>query len=402
MITLTNRQARRFLLYHQGLWPPYQLQGKSGILAYIKRVGCIQFDPLNIVGRNPELVLQSRIEDFTPSLLEGLLYEDRQLLEGWDKMMSIYGVADWPYFNRRRMAARERFTEHPINGILPQVRTTLMRQGPISSLDLDIHEVVDWSWAPTRLARAALESMYWWGELIIHHRINTRKVYDFSHNHLRDELLKREDPNLMEEAYQDWYVLRRIGSVGLLWGKSGDAWLGMPGIKSKERNRALSRLVEDGRLHQVQVTGISQPFYMRSDERSALETLLCSGAPPLRAAFLAPLDNLIWDRRLVEALFGFSYRWEVYKPKEEREYGYYVLPVLYGDRFVARFEPGRDKKSGDFIIKNWWWEPGVRVSSRMRSAIISCFKRFGRYLGADHIRVDGDRVDYYNLKFLEN
>jgi uncharacterized protein YcaQ len=101
-----------------------------------------------------------------------------------------------------------------------------MRQGPISSLDLDIHEVVDWSWAPTRLARAALESMYWWGELIIHHRINTRKVYDFSHNHLRDELLKREDPNLMEEAYQDWYVLRRIGSVGLLWGKSGDAWLG--------------------------------------------------------------------------------------------------------------------------------------------------------------------------------
>jgi uncharacterized protein YcaQ len=104
----------------------------------------------------------------------------------------------------------------------------------------------------------------------------------------------------------------------------------------------------------------------------------------------------------VEALFGFSYRWEVYKPKEEREYGYYVLPVLYGDRFVARFEPGRDKKSGDFIIKNWWWEPGVRVSSRMRSAIISCFKRFGRYLGADHIRVDGDRVDYYNLKFLEN
>ena len=402
MITLTNRQARRFLLFHQGLWPPYRLQGKSGILAYIERVGCIQFDPLNIVGRNPELVLQSRIEDFNPSMLEGLLYEDRQLLEGWDKMMSIYGVADWPYFNRRRTAARERFSAHPIKEILPLVRTTLMRQGPISSLDLDIHEVVDWSWAPTRMARAALESMYWWGELVIHHRINTRKVYDFSRNHLQGELLEAEDPNMTEEAYQDWYVLRRIGSVGLLWGKSGGAWLGMPGIKSKERNRAISRLLQEGRLLEVQVTGISQPLYMRSDDKGELETLLYSSSPSLRATFLAPLDNLIWDRRLVETLFGFVYRWEVYKPKEEREYGYYVLPVIYGDRFVARFEPGRDKQSGDIIVINWWWEPGVKVSSRMRSAIKTCFRRFSQYLGADHIRYDGNRDDNFNLKFLDH
>jgi hypothetical protein len=187
----------------------------------------------------------------------------------------------------------------------------------------------------------------------------------------------------------------------MLWGKSGDAWLGMPGIKSVERNRAISRLVKEGRLHQVQVAGISQAFYMRSDDRHALETLLELSGPPPRAAFLAPLDNLIWDRRLVESLFGFSYRWEVYKPREEREYGYYVLPVLYGDRFVARFEPGRDKQSGDLIVQNWWWEPGVRVSGRMRSAIISCFKRFSRYLGADLIRVDGDRVEFSNIKFLD-
>ncbi len=399
MIKLTNRQARRFLLDHQGLWPPHGLQGRRGVLAFIKRVGSIQFDPLNIVGRNPDLVLQSRIEDFRPSMLEGLLYDDRQLIEGWDKMMSIYGVADWPYFHRRRMAVRERFMEHPLMGVLPGVRTALENQGPISSLDLDIHEVVDWSWAPTRMARAALESMYWWGELVIHHRINTRKVYDFSHNHLHDELLKAEDPNLTEEDYQDWYVLRRIGSVGLLWGKSGDAWLGMPGIKSKERNRAICRLVQKERLEQVEVDGISQPFYMRSDDRNSLETLLDSRAPTLCAAFLAPLDNLLWDRRLVESLFGFSYRWEVYKPREEREYGYYVLPVLYGDQFVARFEPGWDKKNGDLIVKNWWWEPGVSVSGRMRSAIKTCFRRFSRYLGAGHIRVDDDRVDHFELEF---
>ena len=141
---------------------------------------------------------------------------------------------------------------------------------------------------------------------------------------------------------------------------------------------------------------------MRSDDQGELETFLNSSSPSLRATFLAPLDNLIWDRRLVEILFGFVYRWEVYKPKEEREYGYYVLPVIYGDRFVARFEPGRDKQSGDIIVKNWWWEPGIKVSSRMRSAIKTCFRRFSQYLGADHIRYDGNRDDNFNLKFLDH
>ena len=101
-LTLSNQQARRFLLAHHRLWPPYELEGKAGALAYVRRVGCIQFDPLNIVGRNPDLVLQSRVSNYRPALLEELLYQDRRLLDGWDKNMSIYAVEDWPCFRRRR------------------------------------------------------------------------------------------------------------------------------------------------------------------------------------------------------------------------------------------------------------------------------------------------------------
>jgi len=103
--TITKQQARHTILAHQGLWPPYALEGKAGVLEYIHRVGCIQFDPLNIVGRNPELVLQARVAGFQPVMLQELLYKDRRLLDGWDKNMSIYGVEDWPYFHRRREAA---------------------------------------------------------------------------------------------------------------------------------------------------------------------------------------------------------------------------------------------------------------------------------------------------------
>jgi uncharacterized protein YcaQ len=401
-LTLSRAQARRFLLAHQALWPPYGLEGKAGILDYVRRVGCIQFDPLNIVGRNPDLVLQSRVSTYRPAMLEELLYEDRKLLDGWDKNMSIYCLQDWPYFRRRREGARRYYGDpsRPAVEVLPQVRQAIEARGPLSSIDLGLNQTVKWSWAPTRLARAALESMYWWGELVIHHKVNTRKVYDFTRRHIPEALLSAPEPNRTEEQYHDWYVLRRIGSIGLLWNRSGDAWLGMRVIKSKDRQAALARLLERGQVIEVGVEGIDLPLYIRSQDRATLDGVLDADPPPPRAAILAPLDNLLWDRRFVEALSGFSYIWEVYKPVAQRQYGYYVLPILYGDRFVARFEPGQDKEKGAMIVKNWWWEPGVTPSARMRSALRDCFERFVRYLGADELQVDGETRERADLGWL--
>jgi len=402
ILTITKKQARRYLLAHQGLWPPYKLEGKAGILDHIRHVGCIQFDPLNIVGRNPELVLQARVSGFQPVMLQELLYKDRKLLDGWDKNMSIYSVEDWPYFHRRREAAKRNpgRSPEPVRSILPQVRQALEEHGPLSSIDLDFNQTVDWSWAPTRLARAALESMYWGGELVVHHKVNTRKVYDFARRHLAEDLLSASDPNETEEQFHDWYVHRRIGGVGLLWDKSGDAWLGMPGIKSKERKAALSRLLKQGKVIEVGVDGIKLPLYMRSEDEMLLNKTLDSRTPLSRASIIAPLDNLLWDRRFVAELFGFTYIWEVYKPVAERRYGYYVLPILYGDRFVARFEPGQDKKNGTLIIKKWWWALGVKQSERMHNDLIQCFGQFLNFLGADNLRIENTAIEQAGLDWL--
>ncbi len=402
MLTITKQQARRFILAHQGLWPPYELEGKAGILEYIRRVGCIQFDPLNIVGRNPELVLQARVSDFQPGMLRELLYKDRKLLDGWDKNMSIYCVEDWPYFHRRREAARRNpgRSPGPVRSIQPQVRKAIEERGPLSSIDLDFNQTVDWSWAPTRLARAALESMYWWGELVIHHKVNTRKVYDIASHHIPDELLSASDPNETEAQFHDWYIHRRIGGLGLLWDKSGGAWLGMSGIKSKERKSALTRLLKQGKVVEVGVDGIKLLLYMRSEDERLLCKIMDSGTPLSRAVIMAPLDNLLWDRRFVEELFDFTYIWEVYKPVAERRYGYYVLPILYGDRFIARFEPGRDKKNGSLIIKKWWWESGVKQSERMRNDLQRCIKRFRNYIGADNLQIDRKATEQAGLDWL--
>jgi len=389
-LLLSNQQARRFLLSHQGLWPPRALEGKPGVLAYMRRVRCIQFDPLDIVGRNPELVLQARVADFSPAMLNELLYQERQLLDGWDKNMSIYPVEDWPYFRRGREAARRHAgkSHAQVEAIVPQVHQELEQRGPLSSLELDFGQTVDWAWAPTRLARAALESMYFWGELVIHHKVHTRRVYDLAHRHIPAELLAAPEPNETLEAFHDWYMLRRLGSIGLLWNRGGSAWLGMSEIKSAQRAAALHRLMARGLVREARIEGIETPFYLRSADVPLLDMAAEDVAP--RVAILAPLDNLLWDRELVRALFGFDYVWEVYKPVAERRYGYYVLPMLYGDRFIARFAPERDKRNGTLTIKSWWWEPGVSPSQQMQAALRGCFQRFLSYLGAESLHLADD------------
>jgi len=399
---LTKEEARRFVLAHQALWPPRQLEGEDGALAYVRRVGCIQFDPLDIVGWNPHLVLQARVGGYRPRVLDDLLYETRQLVDGWDKNAAIYPVEDWPFFERHRKAARRNPGKSPeaVNGALAEVRGAIEERGPLSSIDLDLERRVDWSWGPTRVGRAALESMYSWGELIIHHRVHTRKVYDFAHRHIPTEILSSPDPNETEAAYHDWYVLRRIGSLGLIWNRARGAWLGMRGIKSKERTAALKRLRKQNRVIPIRVEGIGPVLYMRAEDRVTLERVLNGDTPRVGAAILAPLDNLLWDRRFVEALFGFSYVWEVYKPAEERLYGYYVLPVLYGDRFVARFQPERDDSGRGLIIRDWWWEADVTPSEAMRDALQGCFRQFMDYLGAETLEIGEEAGEEADLGWL--
>jgi uncharacterized protein YcaQ len=386
-LTVTKKQARLFILAHQGLLTHRRFEGKSGIMAYVERAGSLQFDPLNVVGYNQELVLQSRIPDFRPHQLQELLYEDRMLIDGWDKNMSIFRREDWPCFSRTRAAARHKLQAMAdVQSIVPQVIAKITDKGPLSSGDLEYKQVVDWPWAPTRLSRAVLESMYFAGDLAIHHKDRTRKVYDLTSRLLPAAYLQAPDPNPTDDAYWEWYVQRRIGAVGMLWNKSGDAWLGISGMRSAERSGAFLRLQEKGQVIELQVADIAQSLYIRAEEAPLLAEVMRDDYDyPERAFVLAPLDNMLWDRRLIRELFHFDYRWEVYKPAAEREYGYYVLPVMYGDRFIGRFEPGRDKLKRELIIKNWWWEPDVAMTAQLYEQLQHCFREFAQFTGAQSV-----------------
>ena len=208
-------------------------------------------------------------------------------------------------------------------------------------------------------------------------KVGTQRRFDLTERVLPPEALVPVERS--EADFADWYTRRRVACVGLLWNRRGGAWQGYVFSRDAARKAALERLCAREELIPCRVEGRAETFYALPE---ALE--MAEHTPSRRAArFIAPLDNLMWDRDMVEALFGFKYRWEVYTPVAQRQYGYYVLPVLYGDRFVARFDPQPVSKAGCFRLNRWHWEPGARVSRAMLDAIEAAMLRFAAYLSVD-------------------
>ena len=189
---------------------------------------------------------------------------------------------------------------HPVLECRPHVREEIERRGPLSSST--------WSWRGSPLAwganeacRAALEGMYF-GANWSSQQSGGQETYDLAERHIPGVLLNAPEPNPTDDEYHDWHVHRRIGSVGLLANRGAEAWLGIEGTNSAKRAQSIARLLAEGKLRQVQVEGIPSPMYMRAQDESLLEVALSrdgTDAAALReAALIAPLDNLLWDRRL--------------------------------------------------------------------------------------------------------
>jgi len=382
MINITKDEARKYLFKYQHLYNPRKLESDEEILSFIRKVGCIQYDPLKTTARNADLVLQSRCKNYSENTLYRLLYEKRQLLDGWDKNMSVWSVGDWPYFERKRKVYREKYDKraHELNPVREIVIRMIERNGYASSKDINGNQKVEWSWAPTSIARATLESMYHCGELVIHHKEGTRKYYGSSENLLALSILNEPDPNNQLDEFHKWYVKRRIGSIGLLWNKYSEAWLGSH-LKKEERTQSIKRLIDKEQITEVKIAGIGEPFYLAKKD---LE-ILYDNEKFNEASLIAPLDNLIWDRNLILKIFDFDYKWEVYTPVKKRKYGYYVLPIIYKERFIGRCEPIIDPKNRELVIKNWWWEKDIVVNKDMTDALARCFRDFAEFLDVKKI-----------------
>lgn len=351
MLTLTQTEFKNFLLYRQGIIGDYQFIGKEGVMACINRIHSIQYDPVNVCGKNAEIVLNARVKNFDKKMLYELLYVDRKLIEGYDKKLCLFNREDWKFLLPVRYSKLRR-RKDPLEAlqIRDQIIDLLHCQEYVSVKNFETKNRYNWYWGHSAsIYQIALERLFIEGRICIAYREGNIKYYTLN------KLYDREQREILDDDYYKWHIQRRIESIGALWCSASPAWDYIPGCTQKIRKKIIRELLEQNKIMELKVQAIEGEFYCSTKDLQYLEVK--DDSCPKRVEFIAPLDNIIWDRDIVSRVFGFNYKWEVYIPEKKRKFCSYCLPVLWGNEFVGRIDI--KVEDSQLRVRNIWIEKQI-------------------------------------------
>jgi uncharacterized protein len=365
---------RRLAVGRQGFASRFRRAGEEEVEAAVRRLSAVQLDSISAVDRAHRLTLSSRIGTFPAEITTRLLTEGR-LFEYWAHEASLLPIELWPHFRRvmqggGHWGAHDRaIREHAdlVEPILERIRA----EGPLGSRDFegagDGAMGGMWNWKP---AKMVLEALWDRGELVIAGRQSFQRRYDLAERVIPKHVLDAPVPS--EEETLRTLALLAVEARGALTEPAIREHWRLKGGKALLHHHLLA-LVDEGRLRQVAADDDGPPFFVPPDVEIDGDP-----APPV---LVCPFDNLVWDRPLLERLFGFRHIIEVYKREHEREYGYYVLLLLAGDRFVGRADLKADRAEGVLRIRRFTPEPRVRgnVDAKLERAAA----RLARTLGLE-------------------
>jgi uncharacterized protein len=382
---VTAGAARRFLVARHFLAPARSVPGgPDGVLEVLRKLGSIQFDPLAVAGRNHDLVLHARVAGYEPAWCD-VLYERREIFETTNKALSFVPASEIPWYRAGIGRKGPRFHAAILAenaAVAERVLGRIRAEGSLSSLDFEPEHGApkDWFGMPENVVRAVLEAYTVTGVIGLARRDGHRRYYDLLERLLPAELLAREVPVREQLRHR---LLSRYRAHGLL-GAGGAGGTFDRIAAPPERNALRKELVDLGALVPVDVEGLRGPRFVLPGELALLQ------APPEPApsvAFIAPFDSLLWDNALVAGLFGFDYVWEGFFPPARRRWGWYVLPVCFGDRFVGRIEPRIDRDRARVEVLGLWWEDGFTPSRTdgFVDAMRDALRAYLRFAGADRL-----------------
>ena len=364
---------RRLVVGSQGYSGRFRRAGTDDVESTIRRLTAVQLDSISTVDRAHRLTLTARIGAFPENSVTDLLRGGR-IFEYWAHEASLLPIELWPHFRsvmdgNGHWGAHDRaLREHAelVEPVLERIRA----EGPLASRDFEGQGRGGmWSWKPSKMV---LDAMWDKGVLAIAERRNFQRRYDLAERVIPREWLDAPVPS--EDETLRTFALLAVAARGALTEPAIREHWRLKGGKARLHHHLLA-LVGAGRLRQVEVDDGGPPFYV-------LPNVELDGdpAPPV---LVGPFDNLVWDRPLLERLFGFRHVIEVYKREHERVYGYYVLPLLSGDRFLGRADLKADRAEGVLRIRRFTPEPKVRgnVDAQLDRAAL----RLARILGLERV-----------------
>lgn len=387
---LPNAQARAlFLAAHALAEPPLGPASGPAILELIGRIGFVQVDSINTVERAHQMILWSRRQSYRPETLKRLLERERGLFEHWTHDASIIPMQLFPFWKHRFARDEDRLHHHWRRWFRPgyeaqfdAILNRVARDGPVSSSDVGAGEARAsggwWDWHPSK---TALEWLWRTGKLSVTRREGFRKVYDLTERVVPEPILRME---VGREALVDWACASALDRLG--FADEAEIARYWHAVEKPQVTGWAGAEIASGRLLRARVEqadGSLRPALIRpallEQERPSLSS---------RLRILSPFDPALRDRARIERLFGFSYRIEVFVPEAQRTYGYYVFPVLEGDRLIGRLDAKAIRAEGRLNLRAFWPETGVRMGRQRQDRLMRELERLARFAGCAQVTIE--------------
>jgi uncharacterized protein len=392
------QSIRRLAVHRQHLAGSKQPRATaSSIAALVREMPYVQWDPVSIVAPSHLISLWNRLGDFRASQLERLLWKERTVFLHWTPFAALVATADYPLYGSlmgrypdslsdswgsQRAHAKKFLQEHA------ELRGRLLKQlrgGPLRIGQLEDHRRTSRAkadWTPTSDVSEMLYHLSMTGEVMVVGHEGNQNLWGRSEQFLPDPV---RSARLTEEEADRQAAERAIRALGTATPKEINFYF----VRGRYRDlrSTLASLAADSKIHPISVEGLGprDDRYIHDRDVSLLDSMGTSIWQP-RLSLLPPFDNLVCSTSRTSRLFGFDYVREQFLPKEKRKFGTYVLPILWGDRFVGRLDPRLDKSRGELVINAVHEEPGAHVDREVVDRIGETIDRFGAFLGAKTVR----------------
>ena len=391
---LANSAARRlFLDRHALAEPPTGPATGADLAALIDRIGFVQIDSINTVERAHHMILWSRRQSYRPEALKRLHEHDRAVWEHWTHDASILPIHLHHYwrhhFSRRQERMQKNWAKWFRPGYEPQFETLLARiaaEGPVSTSDVGEGEARGsggwWDWNPSK---TALEWLWHTGKLAVTRRDGFQKVYDLAERVI-PEVHRGPEPHAADMV--DWSCQAALDRLGFADPSELRGYWGL--ITPEEAKDWAAAALKRGDVVEVELTGSMGQTKRSLARPDVLDAAARAPEPVSRLRILSPFDPALRDRDRAEFLFGFQYRIEVFVPEPRRKYGYYVFPVLEGDRLIGRIDVKAFRDALTLRVKAFWPEAGVRLGAGRCQRLEAELDRLARFAGCERVEfLDG-------------
>jgi uncharacterized protein YcaQ len=371
--TLSLTALRRHVVARQGFQLRFRRASADDVVSCVRRLSCVQLDSIAAVARSHVLVLASRAGAVDDGVVSELLARGR-LFEYWAHEACLLPAEAWPLLRHRMRARRTHHWWGPVIDSDPALAARVLAEvrdrGPLASRDFEGRGGGGmWRLKP---AKRMLDALWTAGELVISGRQGFQRVYDLPERVLPDEVLAAPEPS--EDEALRALALRAVRARGALTARGVvEHWRFAGGVARLAPH--LAALEAAGELRRLAVSDGGAPVYVPAGSDPDAAAAARDGA-----VLLSPFDNLLWDRDFTRRLFGFDHLIEVYKKEPERVYGYYVLPLLLGDRLVGRVDLKSRRDDGTLVVKAFHREAGARRAS-LEDALERALARLARTLG---------------------